>query len=72
MSKLWIMLGVVALFLAVYCFHLHEERHRFVKVGELDSTRAVIVMFDRRTRDLCVASLPSESMKNASSLCSKR
>jgi hypothetical protein len=70
MNKLWFGLSVIALTLATYCFHVHEERHRFVKVGEVGPAGAMVVMFDRKTRDLCIASLPSGAMNNAL-LCSK-
>jgi hypothetical protein len=69
MNKLWFILSVIALTLAANCFHLHEERHRFVKVGEVGPAGAMVVMFDRKTRNLCVSSFPSESM-NKAQLCS--
>jgi hypothetical protein len=70
MNRVWFGFSVVALIIATYCFHVHEERQRFVKVGDLAASGAVIVMFDRKTRDLCVASLPSPTMNNAA-LCSR-
>jgi hypothetical protein len=59
---LWFVGFLLALAAGVYCFHVHEERNRFVVLGNaFGSNPDVVVMFDRKLHKSCLVMLDSKA-----------
>jgi hypothetical protein len=55
---LWFSGLILTLAAGLYCFHVHEERHRFVVLGNAFGTDAgVVIMFDRKTHKSCLVAV---------------
>lgn len=58
-------LGLIIVVAAgVYCFHVHEERHRFIVLGNAFGTPDVVVMFDQKTHKSCLVVLDPKMQRD--------
>ena len=61
---LWFGAFLLALASTLYCFHLHEERHRFIVIGNLDNDNAaLVIMFDRKIHKSCLVMLDAKASR---------
>jgi hypothetical protein len=54
---LWFGGLLLTLAAALYCFHVHEERQRFVVLGNAFDSPDMVIMFDRKTHKSCLVAL---------------
>ena len=59
---------VLVLATLLYCFHVHEERHRFVVLGKVFDHVETTIMFDRKTHKSCMVLL-SDKPDNSAYAC---
>jgi hypothetical protein len=64
---LWFSGLILTLVAGLYCFHVHEERHRFVVLGNAfgPTDPGVVIMFDRKTHKSCLVAVGNDSVKDS-------
>jgi len=60
---LWFGAFLLALASALYCFRVHEERQRFIVIGNAFDSPEVVVMFDRKTHKSCLVMLDAKTSR---------